>query len=337
MTFLFILFKIISVKEVENITEKVLITGANGQIGTELAEALCKKYGVKNIIISDIKEPPLHTSFRCKFEKLDVIDIDRLTEIINTHKITQIYHMAAILSANAEKNPKSAWDINIGGLINVLEISKKRDMKIFYPSSIGIFGKTTPPENTPQYCAIDPCTIYGISKRSGEMLCEYYFNKFGVDVRSVRFPGLISWKTFPGGGTTDYAVEIFHQAMKGKTFECFLSENTALPMMYMPDAIRAIIELMEVPPEKIKIRTSYNLASMSFSPEKLVNEIKKYYPNLKVEYKPDFRQKIADSWPHSIDDSRARNDWGWKAEYSFEKMVADMIENLKEKYATEQC
>lgn len=313
--------------------EKILITGANGQIGTELTEALCKskKYGVENIIISDIKEPPFFA--KCKFEKLDVTEEKRLVEIVEKHKIKQIYHLAAILSANAEKNPWSAWDINIGGLINVLEVSKKKDIKIFYPSSIGIFGKTTPPENTPQHCAIDPCTIYGISKRSGEMLCGYYFNKFGVDVRSVRFPGIISWRTQPGGGTTDYAVEIFNRAVKGETFECFLSENTTLPMMYMPDAIRAIIELMEAPSEMVKIRTSYNLASMSFSPKELAREIRKYYPQLKVIYRPDFRQEIADGWPRSIDDSCAQKDWGWKAEYSFEEMVKDMIENLKNKYS----
>ncbi len=333
MTFLFILFKIISIKEVENITEKVLITGASGQIGTELTEALCKKYGAENIVISDIKEPPFHTSFGCKFEKLDVTDVDRLIEIINANKITQIYHLAAILSANAEKNPRFAWNINTGGLINVLGVSREKDIKIFCPSSIGIFGKSAPKENTPQSCIIEPGTIYGISKRSGEMLCEYYFNKFGVDVRSVRFPGIISWKTPPGGGTTDYAVEIFHRAVKGETFECFISENTALPMMYMPDAIRAIIELMEAPSERVRIRTSYNLASMSFSPKELIGEIKKYYPNLKVIYKPDFRQEIAKDWPHSIDDTCAQKNWGWKAKYGFEKMVADMIENLKNKYS----
>lgn len=275
-------------------------------------------------------------SFGCKFEYLDVTDKKRLAEIVNVHEINQIYHLAAILSANAEKNPWSAWNINIGGLINVLEVSKKKDIKIFYPSSIGIFGKTTPPENTPQYCAIDPCTIYGISKRSGEMLCEYYFNKFGVDVRSVRFPGIISWKTPPGGGTTDYAVEIFHRAIKGEVFECFLSEDTALPMMYMPDATRAINELMEAPSGKVRIRTSYNLASMSFSPKELADEIRKCYPNLEVIYKPDFRQKIADSWPHSINDLEARKDWGWREKYSFKEMVADMIKNLKNKYATKK-
>lgn len=306
--------------------EKILMTGANGQIGTELNEVLCKKYGAQNVIISDIKEPPPST--KCKFEKLDVTDGNRLIEIVETHKINQIYHLAAILSAKAEENKELAHKINIDGLKNILETALQFDIKVFWPSSIGVFGPTSPKDNTPQLCKIEPTTEYGRNKKVGEQMCEDYFKR-SVDVRSVRFPGIISWKTQPGGGTTDYAVEIFHRAIRGKVFECFLYENATLPMMYMPDAIRAINELMEAPSEKIKIRTSYNLASMSFSPKKLAREIRKYYPQLKVVYRPDFRQEIANGWPRSIDDSCAQKDWGWKAEYSFEEMVADMIENLK--------
>lgn len=314
---------------------KILVTGANGQIGTELTEALCKKYDAEDVVISDIKEPPPHMSFGCKFEYLDVADKKRLTEIVKKHKINQIYHLAAILSANAEKNKSLANKINVGGLRNVLEVALEFGIKVFWPSSIGVFGPTSPKDNTPQLCEIEPKTEYGKNKKEGEQMCEEFYKK-GVDIRSVRFPGIISWKTPPGGGTTDYAVKIFYRAIKGEVFECFLSENTTLPMMDMRDAIRAIIELMEAPSKKVKIRTSYNLASMSFSPKELARKIRKYYPNLKVIYKPDFRQEIADSWPYSIDDSCAQRDWEWKARYSFEEIVADMIENLKNRYATKE-
>nr|5Z75_A Chain A, Artificial L-threonine 3-dehydrogenase [synthetic construct]5Z75_B Chain B, Artificial L-threonine 3-dehydrogenase [synthetic construct]5Z75_C Chain C, Artificial L-threonine 3-dehydrogenase [synthetic construct]5Z75_D Chain D, Artificial L-threonine 3-dehydrogenase [synthetic construct] len=305
---------------------KILVIGACGQIGTELTVALREIYGNENVVASDIREPNEESG---PFEKLDVMDKERLEEIVEKHKITQVYHLAAILSATGEKNPLFAWDLNMNSLLNVLELAREGKIdKIFWPSSIAVFGPTTPKENTPQHTVMDPSTVYGISKLAGERWCEYYHEKYGVDVRSIRYPGLISWKTPPGGGTTDYAVDIFHKALEDGKYTCFLSEDTALPMMYMDDAIRATIELMEAPAENIKIRSSYNLAGMSFTPEEIAEEIKKHIPDFEISYEPDFRQAIADSWPASIDDSVARKDWGWKPEYDLDKMTEDMLKNL---------
>nr|5Z76_A Chain A, Artificial L-threonine 3-dehydrogenase [synthetic construct]5Z76_B Chain B, Artificial L-threonine 3-dehydrogenase [synthetic construct]5Z76_C Chain C, Artificial L-threonine 3-dehydrogenase [synthetic construct]5Z76_D Chain D, Artificial L-threonine 3-dehydrogenase [synthetic construct] len=312
--------------------EKILIIGACGQIGTELTLALREIYGNENVIASDIREGGRHNSG--PFEVLDATDKNALEEVVEKYKITQVYLLAALLSATGEKNPLFAWDLNMNSLLNVLELAKEGKIKkIFWPSSIAVFGPTTPKENTPQYTVMEPSTVYGISKQAGERWCEYYHNKYGVDVRSIRYPGLISWKTPPGGGTTDYAVDIFHKAIEGGKYTCFLSEDTALPMMYMDDAIRATIELMEAPAEQIKIRSSYNLAGMSFTPKEIAAEIKKHIPDFKISYEPDFRQAIADSWPASIDDSVARKDWGWKPEFDLEKMTEDMLKNLKEKLA----
>jgi nucleoside-diphosphate-sugar epimerase len=251
-------------------------------------------------------------------------------EVIKKYKVTQVYLLAALLSATAEQKPKSAWNLNMEGLFNVLDAAKEGLIqKVYWPSSIAVFGPTTPRDNTPQYTVMEPNTIYGISKQAGERFCEYYHEKYGVDVRSIRYPGLIGYKSAPGGGTTDYAVHIYHEALKNKTYECFLSAHTALPMMYMPDAIRATIELMDAPGEKVKIRSSYNLGGISFDPEQIAAEIRKHIPEFTITYKPDFRQAIADSWPRSIEDSRAREDWGWNPQYDLAGMTRDMLDNLK--------
>jgi nucleoside-diphosphate-sugar epimerase len=306
--------------------ETILIIGANGQIGIELAENLRRIYGDNHVITSDIKALPDQPGI---FETLDVMDKNRLYELLKKYNVTQVYLLAALLSATAEKNPKLAWDLNMVGLFNVLDAAKEGVIKkIYWPSSIAVFGPTTPRDNTPQYTVMEPNTIYGISKQTGERFCEYYFQKHGVDVRSIRYPGLIGYKSAPGGGTTDYAVHIYHEALKHKTYECFLKADTGLPMMYMPDAIRATIELMEAPAEKVKIRSSYNLGGISFTPEEIAVSIRKHIPEFTITYKPDFRQAIADSWPRSIDDSRAQQDWGWKAEYDLAKMTEDMLKNL---------
>jgi nucleoside-diphosphate-sugar epimerase len=308
--------------------EKVLIIGAGGQIGLELTENLSQIYGHENIVPSDLKETD---SFQKNpFEKLDALDKNALFEIVKKHGITQIYHLAAMLSATGEQNPMFAWKLNMESLFHVLDLAKEKHIKqIYWPSSIAVFGPTTPQQNTPQYTVMEPSTIYGISKQAGERWCEWYFKKFGVDVRSLRYPGLIGWKSAPGGGTTDYAVHIFHEALKKGTYESFLSENTALPMMHMEDAIRATIELMHAPSETIKIRGSYNLSGISFSPKEIATEIKKHIPDFTITYKPDFRQAIADSWPKSINDDNARQDWNWKEKYDLPKLVENMLVNLK--------
>ncbi|MFN3301429.1 MAG: NAD-dependent epimerase/dehydratase family protein [Patescibacteria group bacterium] len=308
--------------------KKILVTGAFGQIGSELVPVLQKKYGKENVIA--LVHRKKSKEFDGLIEKGDVNDFKRLRKIIKKHKIDTVFHLAAILSAAGEKNPDLTWQVNIGGLKNVLDLAVEFKLKVFWPSSIAVFGPTTPKDNTPQRTILEPTTMYGVTKLAGELLCQYYFLKYGVDVRSVRYPGVISWKTEPGGGTTDYAVAIFYGAIKNGKYQCFVREDTVLPMIYMDDAIRAALELMEAPSEKITIRTSYNLAAISFSAKELEREIQKYLP-LTVTYLPDERQKIADSWPRSIDDSEARKDWGWKHEYDLEKMTKVMIEKLKVK------
>ncbi len=311
------------------IKEKILVIGASGQIGVELTMALRKIYGNANVIASDLREQNPLLEGTGPYVSLDVMNKEMLHVQVIRQGITQIYLLAAILSATGEKNPNLAWSLNMASLLNVLDIAKEENLhKVYWPSSIAVFGPTSPKQNCPQQTIIEPSTVYGISKYAGEFWCNYYFNRYGVDVRSLRYPGLISYKSQPGGGTTDYAVEIFHAAKEGETYECFLKEDTYLPMMYMPDAIRATIELMEAPKEKINVRTSYNLSGMSFSPKEIAREIKKNVSDFDIVYKPDSRQAIADSWPQSIDDSVARIDWGWKEEYSLEEMTRDMLENL---------
>ncbi|HVA99044.1 MAG TPA: NAD-dependent epimerase/dehydratase family protein [Bacteroidia bacterium] len=308
--------------------ETILVIGANGQIGVELVERLRVIYGNDRVIASDIIKPQAQTDGI--FEIVDVLNVQNLHEIISRHKITQVYLLAALLSATAEKNPKLGWKLNMEGLLNVLDLAKEGHiMKLYWPSSIAVFGPNTPKDNTPQYGVMEPSTVYGISKLAGERWCEYYFQKYRVDVRSLRYPGLIGYKSAPGGGTTDYAVHIFHEALKNKKYECFLSENTTLPMMYMPDAINATINIMEAPAEKIIIRSSYNLGAMSFSPRQIAAEIKKHIPDFEISYEPDARQQIADSWPRSINDKPARNDWAWNPEYNLSKMTLDMLQHLK--------
>jgi nucleoside-diphosphate-sugar epimerase len=308
--------------------EKILVIGALGQLGSELTFELRKIFGETNVIASDIHKPRDPDRIGL-FEVLDVMNTTQLSEIVSKYKITQIYNLAAILSANGEKNPKFAWKLNMEGLLNVLDLAVERKLnKIYWPSSIAVFGPNTPVNDTPQHTIMDPNTVYGISKLAGERWCEYYFEKYGVDVRSLRYPGLIGWKSLPGGGTTDYAVDIYHKAIEGKEFNCFLKKDTYLPMMYMPDAIKATIDLMESEATKIKVRSSYNVSGMSFSPEEIANSIKVHYPSFAIQYEPDFRQKIADSWPNSIDDSAARTDWGWKPGYDLSAMTEDILTNL---------
>ncbi len=312
--------------------EKVLVIGSSGQIGTELVQALRKIYGFENVIASDLKLTGQASTG--PFELLDVMDTERLLTVVKHHQITHIYLLAALLSATAEKRPKFGWDLNMQGLFNVLDLAKEKHIKqLYWPSSIAVFGPNTPKTNTPQYTIMEPSTVYGISKQAGERWCEYYFHKYGVDVRSLRYPGLISWGTEPGGGTTDYAVHIFHEALKKGTYTCFLTENTTLPMMYMPDAIRATIDIMQADPAKIKIRSSYNLSGFSFSPKELAKEIQKFIPDFTIAYQVDERQKIADSWPQSIDASSAKADWGWKPTYDLSETTKDMLLHLKNNYA----
>jgi nucleoside-diphosphate-sugar epimerase len=308
---------------------KILIIGACGQIGTELTHSLRKIYGTENVIASDIRKLNNDVVNSGPFEVINALDFNQIENLIEVHKIDEIYLMAALLSATAEKNPAFAWDLNMNSLFHVLNLAKaKKIKKIFWPSSIAVFGPTTPKENTPQYTIMEPSTVYGISKQAGERWCEYYYNIFGVDVRSIRYPGLISYSSPPGGGTTDYAVDIFHKALSDKKYECFLSSETKMPMMYMDDAIAATIQIMQAPVEKIKIRSSYNLAAMSFTPTEIAAEIKKHIPEFTITYEPDFRQKIANSWPASIDDHQARADWGWKHKYDLETMTKEMLGNL---------
>jgi nucleoside-diphosphate-sugar epimerase len=315
------------------VKEKVLVIGACGQIGVELTTELRRLYGANNVVASDLRDEHELLKGTGPYVSCDVMNKEMLHVLIIRHNITQVYLLAAILSATGEKNPGLAWHINMQSLLNVLEIAKEEKLsKIYWPSSIAVFGATSPRQNTPQHTIIEPTTIYGISKYAGERWCEYYHKNYGVDVRSIRYPGLISYKSAPGGGTTDYAVEIYHEALRDKDYECFLNEDTYLPMMYMPDAIRATIELMEAPIEHIKIRSSYNLSAMSFSPKEISSSITKHIPDFKMTYKEDFRQQIANSWPQSIDDSGAQKDWGWKPEYDLEAMTIDMLDNLKAQY-----
>ncbi len=308
---------------------KILIIGACGQIGTELTAKLRAEYGNDNVIASDIRKLNNDIVNNGIFEVVNALDYNQIEHLIEKYHITDVYLMAALLSATAEKNPAFAWDLNMNSLFHVLNLAKaKKIKKIFWPSSIAVFGPTTPRENTPQYTIMEPSTVYGISKQTGERWCEYYHVQYGVDVRSIRYPGLISWSTEPGGGTTDYAVDIYHKAITDGKFTSFLSENTELPMMYMDDAIKATIQIMQADADAIKIRSSYNLAGMSFNPKEISEEIKKHYPNFTIDYAPDFRQKIADSWPASIDDAEARKDWNWKNDYNLETMTVEMFDKL---------
>jgi len=312
-------------------TEKILVIGANGQIGTELVNALRNVYGAEQVIASDINDPAYAIRNTGPFEFVNVLDKDNLHHIFQKHQPTQVYLLAAILSAVGEQRPKMAWDLNMTGLIHVLDFAVEfKVSKVFWPSSIAVFGPHSPQFDTPQYCVMDPNTVYGFSKLAGERWCEYYFTKHGLDVRSIRYPGLIGWRANPGGGTTDYAVHIFHEALKTGKYESFLSAETALPMMYMDDAIRATLDLMNAPAESLTIRSAYNLAGISFTPAQLAEEIKKIMPGFGISYaESDPRQAIADSWPKSIDDSYAQKDWGWKLEYDLPAITADMLTNLK--------
>ena len=309
---------------------KILIIGACGQIGTELTQKLRSIYGTENVIASDIRKLNIDVVNSGPFEVINALDFNQIEHLVEVHQITDVYLMAALLSATAEKNPAFAWDLNMNSLFHVLNLAKaKKIKKIFWPSSIAVFGPTTPKENTPQFTIAEPSTVYGISKQSGERWCEYYNHIFGVDVRSIRYPGLISWSSPPGGGTTDYAVNIFHKALSDKKYECFLSSETKMPMMYMEDAINATVKIMQTEAKNVKIRSSYNLAAMSFTPTEIAREIKKHIPDFEISYKPDFRQKIADSWPASINDDFARKDWGWKHEYDLSEMTKDMLRHLQ--------
>ena len=313
--------------------EKILVIGAAGQIGSELVLALRKKFGNQNVFATDIKEPPQDVMKSGPFQILDVMDSNRLIHFVIRHKITQIYHLAAVLSGNAEKIPLQAWDINMKSLMNILDLAKEvpEIKRVFWPSSIAVFGPTTPRHNTPQYTITEPNTVYGISKLAGERWIEYYFNRYGVDVRSIRYPGLISYKTEAGGGTTDYAVEIFYDAIRKGKYECFLSEETSLPMMFMDDAIQATISLMDADLDKLSLHRGYNVAGISFNPKQLSEEIKKHIPDFSISYKPDFRQPIADSWPAIIDDSVAKKDWGLNYQYGIEELTKAMLEGIKKK------
>ena len=313
------------------IKEKILVIGACGQIGVELTLELRKIYGGANVVASDLRAENDLLKGTGPYVSLDVMNKEMLHVQVIRQNITQIYLLAAILSATGEKNPHLAWSLNMQSLINVLEISKDENVhKVYWPSSIAVFGPTSPKINCPQQTIIEPTTVYGISKYAGEFWCNYFNHRYQIDVRSLRYPGLISYKSEPGGGTTDYAVEIFHEAIEENHYTCFLKEDTYLPMMYMPDAIRATIELMESPVEKISVHTSYNISGMSFSPKEIAAEIKKHLPGFTINYEPDYRQPIAESWPQSIDDSVAKNDWGWKPKYDLAAMTKDMIENLEE-------
>ncbi len=315
------------------IQEKILITGASGQLGSVLTKKLQDKFGIDAIIASDLY---LDDNFNGHFEVLDVTNFESLTDLILKYDITQIYHLAAILSAKGEKFPLNTWDINMKTFFNVLEASRLLSIKkVFFPSSIAVFGENAPKINTPENTVLVPTTVYGISKVAGENWANYYRNKYNLDIRSLRYPGVIGHQSLPGGGTTDYAVAIFHNAVKGENFECFLNSSTTLPMIYIDDAIRATIELMGVPKENLKTETSYNLSGMSFSPEQVTKSIQKFYPEFKTFYKPDFREEIAQSWPSSVDDSNARKDWNWEPGFDLDSMSATMIKHLKQKYSTE--
>lgn len=310
--------------------DKILVIGACGQIGVELTLALRKQYGNNNVVASDLREENPLLKGTGPYVSMDVMNKEMLHVQVIRQNITQIYLLAAILSATGEKNPNLAWHLNMQGLLNVLDIAREEKLhKVYWPSSIAVFGPTSPKQFCPQQTIIEPTTVYGISKYAGEFWCNYYHQRYGVDVRSIRYPGLISYKSAPGGGTTDYAVEIYLEAIEKQKYTCFLSEDTYLPMMYMPDAIRATMELMEAPADKISVRTSYNVAGMSFSPKEIARSIKEKIPAFEMSYKPDSRQAIADSWPQSIDDSVANKDWGWKPQYDLSLMTKDMLENLR--------
>ena len=311
--------------------QRILIIGANGQIGSELVGALARQHGAQNVIASDIGATNVYGAER--YLQLDVLDKAGLARLIGAENITQVYQLAALLSATGEQAPLKAWTLNMDGLLNILEVARERGgagtpLRVFWPSSIAAFGPNTPAVNTPQYTVMDPTTIYGISKLAGERLCEYYFTKYGVDVRSIRYPGIISYKSPPGGGTTDYAIAIFHAALKNETYDCFLEAETTLPMIYMPDAIRATIELMDAAAEKVKIRSSYNVAGVSFNPRELAAAIAEVRPDFAITYTPDSRQGIAATWPQSLDDSVARADWGWQPRVGTAAMVTDMLKNI---------
>lgn len=310
-----------------DINKKILVTGASGQIGIELTAALREKYGTENVMAIDIRETEIAKSG--PFKICNILDFNKYKKIVIDNNIGTVYHLAAILSATGEKNPKLCFDVNMNGLQNVLEVAKEFDQKIFCPSSIAVFGPDVPKENTPQDVALNPTTVYGLTKVAGELLCDYYFNKYNVDVRGIRYPGLISWKNKPSGGTTDYAVEIYFGAAENEQYECFVSEDTRLPMMYMPDAIRGTLELMGAPLDSLKNHSNYNLSGMSFSAAELADAIQKIVPNFKCTFKPDYRQKIADSWPISIDDESARKEWGWKPSFDITSMTKDMMKNLR--------
>jgi len=310
--------------------KKILITGALGQIGTELSESAARILGRENVIISDVREPGQNAFL---FEHLDVLNRKQWVEILEKHRPDTVFHLAALLSATGEKNPGKAWDLNVNSLLIVLELAREGKIKkIFWPSSIAVFGPTTPKHNVPQHTITEPTTVYGISKLAGERWCEWYFRNHGVDVRSIRYPGLIGWKSAPGGGTTDYAVHIFYEAIRHKHYTCFLKANTTLPMMCMKDAVRGTLELMLAPPEKITIRSSYNLSGISFSPEELYEKIREHIPDFQIEYAPDFRQQIADNWPASVSDEYAQMDWGWKPQYTLERLVSTMLSEVKKQF-----
>ena len=315
--------------------KRILVTGATGQIGSELAIELRRKYGNHNVIAAGHKRAPSDKLFQSgPFEYVDVTDKASIEKVVRKHDIDTVYHLAAVLSATGEQNPQLAWNVNMNSLYNILEIAREHGIvRIFWPSSIAVFGPSTPRVNTPQETVLIPGTMYGVTKVAGELLCNYYFLRFGLDVRSVRYPGIISSETAPGGGTTDYAVEIFYEAIRKKRYTCFVREDTVLPMMYMPDCINAALNLMEADASRVKRRTSYNVTAISFSAGELAAEIKKHIPEFKCEYKPDFRQKIADSWPMSIDDSVARREWGWNPMYDLATVTGDMIEKLTTKFA----
>jgi len=312
--------------------EQILVIGANGQIGSELVDALIARHGADNVIAADIGPRSLYGARR--YEALDVLDSSRVAQVVEREGMTQVYQLAALLSVTGEQAPLKAWTLNMNGLLNMLELARERGqagkpLKLFWPSSIAAFGPHTPAVDTPQLAVMDPTTIYGISKQAGERLCEYYFSKFGVDVRSIRYPGIISHKSPPGGGTTDYAIAIFHAAKRGERYTCYLGPETTLPMMYMPDAIRATIELMDAPAGQVRVRSAYNVAGLSFSPRELADAIRQQLPAFDIAYQPDQRQQIAATWPHSLDDSYARADWGWKARVGLTELVTDMLANIR--------
>jgi nucleoside-diphosphate-sugar epimerase len=311
-------------------SEKILVTGAFGQIGTEMVEALCQRHGKDNVITLDIRHP---ANFDGLLEKGSTEDKEFLAGVFKKHQLTQVYHLVSILSATGEKNPQLAWNINVTSLKNILDLAVESKVKVFLPGSIAVFGTTTPRNDTPQHTVLEPTTMYGVTKVIGELLSQYYFYKYGLDVRGIRYPGLISWRAEPGGGTTDYAVAIFYEAIKNGRYTCYLKDDSTMPMMYMDDAVKAAIQIMEADKDKIKIRTSYNLAAISFSPKQIAAEVKKHIPAFECDYAPDYRQAIADSWPMSIDDAPARADWGWAHDYDLPKMAADMIKQLKKKLA----